>query len=159
MQLGIIKTKTNISKPFSVVKKAFVDKEGKLLQSLLPPFCKLLHYKGVRRGAIIKISLFGKKCTFKISLFGKKCTFKVVTYSTSNDKLYFNDIIKEGKLLGISFWSHRHKINKLSDNDTVIIDEVTFTSRNRYKDFILHVLFLASFIVRSIQYKIFFFRR
>ena len=101
MQLGIKKTKTNISKPFSVVKKAFVDKEGKLLQSLLPPFCKLLHYKGVRRGAIIKISLFGKKCTFK-----------VVTYSTSNDKLYFNDIIKEGKLLGISFWSHRHKINK-----------------------------------------------
>ena len=148
MQLGIIKTKTNISKPFSVVKKAFVDKQGELLQSLLPPFCKLLHYKGVRRGAIIKISLFGKKCTFK-----------VVTYSTSNDKLYFNDIIKEGKLLGISFWSHRHKINKLSDNDTVIIDEVTFTSRNRYKDFILHVLFLASFIVRSIQYKIFFFRR
>ena len=148
MQLGIIKTKTNISKPFSVVKKAFVDKEGKLLQSLLPPFCKLLHYKGVRRGAIIKISLFGKKCTFK-----------VVTYSTSYDKLYFNDIIKEGKLLGISFWSHRHKINKLSDNDTVIIDEVTFTSRNRYKDFILHVLFLASFIVRSIQYKIFFFGR
>ena len=148
MKLGIIKTQTKINKQFSLVKKLFVDKEGKLLRSLLPPFCKLLHYKGIRRGAIIKISLFGKPCKFK-----------VVTYSTSNDKLYFNDIIKEGKLLGISYWSHRHKINKLSNDSTVIIDEVTFTSRNKYRDFILHVLFSASFVVRSIQYKIFFLGR
>jgi len=148
MKLGIIKLKTTINKPFSVVKKSFVDKNGKLLKFLLPPFCKLLHYKGIRRGAIVKVSLFNKPCKFK-----------VVNYSTSNNNLYFNDIIKEGKLLGISFWSHRHKINTLSKGKTVIIDEVTFTSRNKYKDFVLHVLFLASFFVRLIQYKIFFLDR
>ena len=76
------------------------------------------------------------------------CSSDFTDLTSGIDQKTINELIQKG-----------HKINKLSDNDTVIIDEVTFTSRNRYKDFILHVLFLASFIVRSIQYKIFFFGR
>lgn len=145
MKLGIIKINTKVGKPFATVKQAFVNKDAKLLKYLLPIGSELLHYKGIRRGAIIKVKVFGVPCKFK-----------VITYSVGKSSLYFNDIMQEGTLLGTKYWSHRHKIKKLSDNETVIIDEITFTSTNKYKDFILHVLFLSSFAIRSLQYKTFF---
>ena len=84
---------TKINRPFSVVKKAFVDKEGLLLRRLIPSGCELLHYKGLRRGAIIKIMVLNEVVTFKIA-----------TYSTAKDKLYFNDILHRGKFLGIKLY-------------------------------------------------------
>ena len=88
-----IKIETKVSAPFDKVKKAFVDREGKLLKYLLPLGAKILHYKGVRRGAILKIKL----------PFSGKLKFKIVTYKVTKLYLYFNDIIQEGKIFGAGF--------------------------------------------------------
>ena len=53
----MIKVNTKVNANLSDVKKAFVDKEGKLLKFLLPFGTKVLHYKGIRRGAILKLKL------------------------------------------------------------------------------------------------------
>ena len=135
---------TNISKPFDVVKKAFVDKEGKLFRRLVPLGCELLHYKGLRRGAIIKIMIFNQVATFKIA-----------TYSTAKDKLYFNDILHSGKFLGIKFWSHRHTIIPNGTN-TAIKDTVTFTTKNKSLDRLYNTVLRIIFLFRVFKYKIFF---
>jgi ligand-binding SRPBCC domain-containing protein len=136
---------TNIKKPYSHVKKAFVDKNGKLFKKLIPFGCELLHYKGLRRGAIIKIMVFGRVVTFKVA-----------TYSTSNEKLYFNDILHHGKFYGIKFWSHRHTITS-EGNVTKIKDTVTFTTKNKSLDRVYNILLRITFFFRSLKYKMFFY--
>ena len=69
---------------FWSVKRQFTKKEGELLKYLIPPGCEVIHYRGLRRGAIIKLLMFNRPITFK-----------VVTYTTDLHKLYFNDILKE----------------------------------------------------------------
>jgi len=135
---------TNINKPFSVVKKSFVDKDGKLFKRLIPFGCELLHYKGLRRGAIIKIMVLSQVVTFKIA-----------TYSTAKDKLYFNDILHRGKFLGIKFWSHRHTIVPNGDC-TSIKDTITFTTKNKSLDRLYNIILRIIFLFRICKYKIFF---
>ena len=111
----------------------------------MPLGVKLVHHKGVRRGAITSVKIFGRKVTFK-----------VVTYSTSKTKTTFNDILKEGNFYGIKFWSHRHFIEKSNDG-TVIRDELNFTTKNKLYDSFLWLLLFDMFIWRSIKTKVFFF--
>tara|TARA_B100000686_G_scaffold352606_1_gene455193 strand:- start:7984 stop:8418 length:435 start_codon:yes stop_codon:yes gene_type:complete len=142
-----MKFTTKINKHFWVVKKAFVDKEGKLLRQILPMGSELVYYKGLRRGAIAKILMLGKLLTFK-----------VITYNTDRHKLYFNDIHKDGNFFGIKFWSHRHTVEKLAsdDNKTIITDEVAFTTKNRLVDFFYGIFIRLHFGVRILKYKLFF---
>ena len=140
-----IKFKHKVSVPYDEAKKAFVDRNGKLLKFLMPLGVKLVHHKGVRRGAITSVKIFGRKVTFK-----------VVTYSTSKTKTTFNDILKEGNFYGIKFWSHRHFIEKSNDG-TVIRDELNFTTKNKLYDSFLWLLLFDMFIWRSIKTKVFFF--
>ena len=142
-----IKIETKVSAPFDKVKKAFVDREGKLLKYLLPLGAKILHYKGVRRGAILKINL----------PFSGKLKFKIVTYKVTKLYLYFNDIIQEGKIFGAGFWSHRHAIKKRK-NHVIIEDDITFTTKNKLKDKLLYVFLLPVFLMRKIKYKLYFWR-
>jgi ligand-binding SRPBCC domain-containing protein len=144
MKLGIVKLETKVKADYNTVIKAFTDREGKLFEFLLPVGCKIVHYKGLRRGAIIKLKILGEVIKFKN-----------ITYTSTKDKTLFNDIFKDGEFLGIKFWSHRHKIINGSDT-TTIIDEITFTTRNKKLDLILHAV-IASFIkLRWIRYKLFF---
>jgi len=144
MKLGIIKLKTNVKADYNTVIKAFADRNGKLFKFLLPLGCKVVHYKGLRRGAIIKLKILGEVVKFKN-----------ITYTTTKNKTLFNDIFKDGEFLGIKFWSHRHKIINGKDI-TTIIDEVTFTTRNKKLDLLLHMV-IGSFIkMRWIRYKLFF---
>ena len=142
-----IKLETKVKAPFPKVKKAFVNKDGNLLKFLLPMFSKLLHYKGIRRGALLKI---------KIPFTGGLC-FKIVTYNTSKEKLYFNDILYEGSMFGAKFWSHRHSIIKQT-NHTLIKDDITFTTKNALKDKLHHAIIYPYFLLRVLKYKLYFWR-
>ena len=139
--------KTTISnKKFLEVKKAFLDKDAKLLKILSPPGVRIKHHKGVRRGSLTKLSVLGSDAAFK-----------VVTYSSKKHKLYFNDILHKGKFFGVKFWSHRHTVN---DKITCveIIDEVHFTTKSRIKDCILLPLFcIYMYTYRKLAYKLHFF--
>jgi len=142
-----MKFTTKINKHFRVVKKAFVSKEGKLLRHVLPVGSELVYYKGLRRGAIVKILALRRLLTFK-----------VITYSIDKHKLYFNDIHKDGNFFGIRFWSHRHTVEKSASGDdkTIITDEVTFTTKNRLLDFFIGIFVRLHFSIRTIKYKLFF---
>ena len=113
----------------------------------MPPGCEVLHHRGLRRGAITKVLMFGRVVTFK-----------VVTYTTDLNKLYFNDILKEGDFFGIKFWSHRHTVEKYgpTQDDTIIIDELEFTTKNKVLDFLYGFIIRLYFLNRKIRYKLFF---
>ena len=143
----MIKITTKVNANLEKVKKAFVDKQGKLLKYLLPFGSKVLHYKGIRRGAILKIKL----------PFMNELKFKIVTYNTTPNKLYFNDILSEGSLFGAKFWSHRHDINNFNGH-TVIKDEIAFTTKDEKKDKLLHAILLPYFLFRKLKYKVYFWR-
>lgn len=143
--MGVIKVKTKVRAPYELVKKLFLDREGKLFRFLVPPFVEIVHYKGVRRGAIIKIKVLSRPCEFK-----------VITYSTDKTKLSFNDIITKGDIFGATFWSHRHFVEKTGTH-TMITDELAFTSRNKIRDAFLHIFLFCSFKLRSLKYKVFVF--
>jgi len=129
MKIGCIKLETTIGQSYYKVKKTVLNKDGKLLKFMLPLGYTLVHYKGIRRGAIIKI----------MNPFGTVYTYKLVTYSTSKNKTTYHSIWKEGKMLsGIKFWSHRHFIEQMKGY-TIIKEALTFTTKNRLIDFFLHI--------------------
>ena len=135
------------NKSFWVVKKQFTNKEGKLLKYLTPTGCEVVHHRGLRRGAITKILMLSRLITFK-----------VVTYATDRNKLYFNDILKQGNFFGIKFWSHRHTIEKHgpTQDDTIIVDELEFTTKNKALDLLYKVIITLHFLSRKFRYKLFF---
>lgn len=135
---------TKINKSYHSVRSSFVSRDGALINYLTPPMCELIHYKGLRRGAILRYLMFDQPTTFK-----------VVTYSTKDNELYYHDILKEGKPLGIKFWSHRHRIKEVGKN-SLIQDEITFSTSNIKMDFILNPLVAGYFLLRKLKYKIFF---
>ena len=132
---------------FWSVKRQFTKKEGELLRYLTPPGCEVIHYRGLRRGAIIKLLMFNRPITFK-----------VITYTTDLHKLYFNDILKEGNFFGIKFWSHRHRIDKHGHHkdDTIIVDEIEFTTKNKALDFFYRQIIRLYFLMRKVKYRLFF---
>lgn len=91
-------------------------------------------------------------------MLSRLITFKVVTYTTDINKLYFNDILKEGNFFGIKFWSHRHKIEKHgpTQDDTIIVDELEFTTKNKALDLLYKVIIALYFLNRKFRYKLFF---
>jgi hypothetical protein len=146
MKIGCIKLETTIGQSYYKVKKTVLNKDGKLLKFMLPLGYTLVHYKGIRRGAIIKI----------MNPFGTVYTYKLVTYSTSKNKTTYHSIWKEGKMLsGIKFWPHRHFIEQMKGY-TIIKEVLTFTTKNRSIDFFLHIFIKPYFWIRSLKYKIFF---
>ena len=138
---------TKVNEPYHSVKSSFVSRDKDLINYLTPPMCELIHYKGLRRGAILRYLIFDKLTTFK-----------VVTYSTKDNELYYHDILKEGRPLGIKFWSHRHKIKDIGKK-SLIQDEIIFSTSNTKMDFILNPLVAGYFLLRKIKYKIFFFTK
>ena len=146
MKIGCIKLETAVGQSYNQVKKIILNKDGKLLRFILPFGYKIVHYKGIRRGAIIKIR----------NPLGTVYTYKLVTYSTSKNKTTYHSIWKEGKMLsGIKFWSHRHFVEQMKGY-TIIKEELTFTTKNRLLDFFLHVIIKIHFWIKSLKYKIFF---
>ena len=91
-------------------------------------------------------------------MFNRPITFKVVTYTTDLHKLYFNDILKEGNFFGIKFWSHRHRIDKHGPHkdDTIIVDEIEFTTKNKVIDFFYRQIIRLYFLMRKVKYRLFF---
>ena len=141
MKRGILHIKTNVNSSFKDVKSAFVDRDGELLKYLCPNGTKVVHHKGIRRGAVTKIDFFGDIVKFK-----------VVGYKTSKSDLFFNDILVDGNFLGIKFWSHRHKLKSVSDEKTMIEDEVTFTTKNAVMDWLLPFCLFVSFVIWIFRY-------
>lgn len=135
---------TKINKSYDFVRSSFVSRDGVLIDYLTPPMCELIHYKGLRRGAILRYLIFNQPATFK-----------VVTYSTKDNELYYHNILKEGKPLGIKFWSHRHRIKEVGKN-SLIQDEIIFSTSNTRMDFILKPFVAGYFLLRKLKYKIFF---
>ena len=130
------------NKSFLFVKKQFTNKEGKLLKYLAPAGCEVVHHRGLRRGAITKILMLSR----------------LITFTTDRNKLYFNDILKEGDFFGIKFWSHRHTVEKCgpTHESTAIIDEIEFTTKNKALYSFYKVLITLYFLIRKVKYKLFF---
>lgn len=129
---------------FVTVKSGFVSRDNKLLIKLLPIGSTLLHYKGIRRGSLLKGFLFGNICTFK-----------TIIYDTQKKKLYYNDILSKGTFLKIKFWSHRHKITDKGDF-IEITDNIEFTTKSKKLDSVLAPMIWCHFTLRRIKLKLFF---
>lgn len=137
--------KVLISKSMLTVKKAFLDKDCKLMNKLLPFGCGVLKFPGIRRRAIISVYTW----------FFKTFHFKVVMCNTTDQQYYFH-IVNEGDLpFGIKLWTNRYKIVKTKDG-CEIINLVEYTTKNITLDKILRVFITMMFQIRKLKYKIFF---
>ena len=125
--------------------KAFLDKDCKLMNKLLPFGCGVLKFPGIRRRAIISVYTW----------FFKTFHFKVVMCNTTDQQYYFH-IVNEGDLpFGIKLWTNRYKIVKTKDG-CEIINLVEYTTKNITLDKILSVFITMMFQIRKLKYKIFF---
>lgn len=115
-----------------------------LFEALAPSFPKmeLLRFDGSASGDIIHL---------KFIPFNIEWISKITADNISEKEAYFID---EGILLppGLNFWKHVHKIERVSDTQSIIIDDITFKGTNGFFSFILYPILWLSFYPRKKAY-------
>lgn len=115
-----------------------------LFKYLLPPGAELIAFGGSRKGDIVHL---------KLPVAGE--WISVITEDdVSDDVCYFID---EGKTLPFPLkkWRHIHKLHR-SGNNTIIEDNMTFSTDILLLDLLFYPVLLFSFLPRVWQYKSYF---
>ena len=139
--------KTNVKTP---LKKVFERFDLDLFKALKPPFVGL----EVERfdGCQPKNEVHLLMNTFGL----KQKWISVITETVENDQEIF--FIDEGALLPtpLVFWRHKHRMVKVDDNTTTIIDDITYRSFSKFLDPFLYPAFWVMFSLRGPVYKDYF---
>lgn len=136
-----ITLKSNVESDLETVNRKF---DADLFRYLLPPGAKLIEFGGPNKGDIVHL---------KLPLIGEWIS-EITQNGASNDMCYFID---EGKILPFPLkeWKHKHILKRFG-NETVIEDNMNFTTGNRIVDVFIYPLLLFSFLPRIWQYKSYF---
>ncbi len=136
-----IKIKTKVNKDYKAVFEQF-DKD--LFLALNPPIMpvKLLRFDGCKTGDEVHIQLPFK--TLWIS--------DITEFSASEKEIYFID---EGRKLPFPLkkWKHKHRIIKLSENETLIVDDINFSTNFILLDILIYPTLFLQFLYRKPIYK------
>jgi ligand-binding SRPBCC domain-containing protein len=118
--------------------------DGELFKYLLPPGAQLIAFGGSTKGDIVHL---------KLPLAGEWIS-EITENGKSPDSYYFID---EGKKLPFPLkkWKHKH-ILTAEGKDTIIEDNMTFSSGYSILDLFIYPLLLVSFLPRIKQYKSYF---
>jgi ligand-binding SRPBCC domain-containing protein len=140
-----IVVETQIEKNFRDIFSHF---DEKLFKKLKPPFVKLQveRFDGCKAGdeVHLKISALPFKTDRWVS--------HIVESRHSDDEIYFIDI---GAIIPfpLKSWKHTHRIVRINESRSLVIDDIEFTSGNIQIDKILYPFFLAMFKFRRPVYK------
>jgi ligand-binding SRPBCC domain-containing protein len=139
-----IKIQTLVHQPYQEVFKRF-DKE--LFLKLAPPFppIKLLRFDGCQKGDWVKVQL-----NF---IFFKQNWESYITENEQNEsEIYFVD---EGKKLPffLRYWHHKHLIVCQNEQQSWIIDDITYHSPFKLLDYLLYPMMYLQFVYRKPIYR------
>ena len=136
-----ITLKSKVTSDLATVHNRFDDK---LFRYLLPPGASLIEFGGSKKGDIVHLTL---------PLAGAWIS-EITEDGASTDMRYFID---EGRKLPFPLkkWKHKHILHA-SGKDTIIEDNMTFSSGNVIIDLFIYPVLFLSFLPRIWQYKSYF---
>jgi len=141
MRLSI---KTIVSAGIPQIKEGFT---ADLFLKLNPPFppVKLLTFDGCKRGDIVHLRL-------NFILFKQEWVSEITDEGETPDEWYFVD---EGTTLPffLKKWRHHHRICKVSESQSAIIDDFTYSTGTLLSDILLYPALFIQFIYRRPIYK------
>ncbi|MDO9183889.1 MAG: hypothetical protein Q7U04_15850 [Bacteriovorax sp.] len=137
--------KTRIEKNYQLLFSKFnID----LFKALKPPLLRLeiLRFDGCKKGDEIHL---------QIDFFGlaKQKWISHITDGFRND--YEIVFVDEGALLPppLKKWKHNHRIEKINELDSYIVDEIYYTTGNKALDLLIYPALYAMFFYRKPIYK------
>ncbi|MFY0653917.1 MAG: hypothetical protein JXQ96_17890 [Cyclobacteriaceae bacterium] len=118
--------------------------DANLFKYLLPPGARLIEFGGSEKGDFVRLNL---------PLAGEWIS-EITGNGMSEDMRYFID---EGRKLPFPLkkWKHRHVLHR-AGNNTVIEDNMNFSTGNIIADMLFYPVLLFSFLPRLWQYKSYF---
>lgn len=124
--------------------RVFACFDSELFKYLLPPGAKLITFEGSKKGAHVHL---------KLPLAGEWLS-EITTDDISDDKCYFID---EGRILPFPLkqWKHHHILLREGD-DTIIVDDIHFSTGLLLGDLLFYPVLFFSFLPRVWQYKSYF---
>ena len=136
-----ITLKSKVNAELNAVSNRF---DADLFTYLLPPGAELIAFGGSKKGDIVHL---------KLPLAGEWISEITEDGSTVNQH-YFID---EGRKLPFPLkeWRHKHILHR-SGNDTIIEDNMTYSTGNSVADLLIYPLLLFAFLPRVWQYKQYF---
>ena len=138
--------KTKIKGHYLLVMKRF-DRD--LFQALKPIGARMeiAKFTGSQTGDMVEIKF---TCPIKASWISK-----ITDHGSDYKRAYFVD---EGAVLPppLKSWKHRHIIEKYDDDNSYIIDEITYSSGYWILDVLLYPLMFLGFYPRKFSYKKYF---
>lgn len=142
-----IKLSTKVGQNYLKVKGGF---NAELFQALNPPFppVKLLRFDGSSPGDLVSLKL-------NFIIF-KQVWISKITADHLDEKEYF--FVDEGIKLPffLKKWRHKHRIVADGKNQSIIIDEINFSSPNRLLDYLIYPVLFFQFSMRKPIYRKFF---
>lgn len=139
--------RTPIKENFLKVKEGFTQE---LFSALSPPWAKveIEKFDGCTTGDEIHLKIYqgGVK---------QKWVSEITSEIQTDDEWCFID---EGKVLPwpMSFWKHRHRVLKMKNGHSEIVDDIHFECTPRWMDYPTYAVVYAVFAIRPARYKKFF---
>jgi ligand-binding SRPBCC domain-containing protein len=118
--------------------------DAKLFKYLLPPGAQLIEFGGSNKGDVVHL---------KLPIAGEWIS-EITENGISAETCYFID---EGRQLPFPLkkWRHKHILHAAGEN-TIIEDNMTFSTGNSLTDLLFYPVLLLSFLPRIWQYKSYF---
>jgi len=141
-----ISISTLVDQDFISVKKEF---NANLLKRLSPPFPKVTikRFDGISTSDLVSMEL-------DFLFFKQTWDGEIIDHRQSDDEFYFID---KGTRLPffLKTWQHKHRLIYRGDQ-TLIVDEIEYTSSNRLMTLVLYPVMIGQFLYRKPIYKRFF---
>ncbi|MDO6439855.1 hypothetical protein Q4534_20680 [Cyclobacterium sp. 1_MG-2023] len=139
-----INLSTKVDQNYMKVKEGF---NAELFKALNPPFppVKLLRFDGSSPGDLVSLAL-----NF---IFFKQVWTSKITADHLDEKEYF--FVDEGIKLPffLKKWRHKHRIVADGSEQSIIIDEIMFSSPNPILDYLIYPVLYFQFSLRKPIYK------
>lgn len=139
---------TEVKENYKAVFSRF-DKD--LFLALKPPLIQLnlTRFDGCMKGDKVEMSL-------GILGISQVWTALIVDQKETDEEIYFID---EGQVIPppIKKWRHRHGIQKLSENKTLIVDDIEYSTGIKLVDILMYPIMYLQFWYRKPVYKRYFY--
>jgi len=128
---------------FEFVSQNFGEELFEALAPAFPP-SELVHFDGDRVGGLVKIRL-------GVGALSKVWVSEIISREVSDMKVEFVDV---GRALPppLKKWRHRHVIEHLSKEETLITDDIQFSTGLKALDYIMHPVMKTMFAMRKPAY-------
>jgi len=138
--------KTKVSGNYLEIMERF---DLNLFEALKPIGAKMEveQFTGSKKGDVVELKF--------LSPIKARWRSKITAHGSDEEKAYFID---EGEILPfpLKHWKHSHIVEKIDKENSLIIDDITFSSGLKLLDFIIYLPLFLSFYPRKKAYRKYF---